>query len=74
MNEPLEGNFEGIGVQFNIMNDTLMVVGIIPGGPSERVGIKAGDRILVIDTTNVAGIGLTNDMVLRDFVAKKAQL
>jgi len=44
MNEPLEGNFEGIGVEFNILNDTLMVVNPVPGGPSERVGIFAGDR------------------------------
>jgi carboxyl-terminal processing protease len=72
--EPLEGNFEGIGVQFSILNDTLMVVGVIPGGPSERVGINAGDRILVIDTTNVAGIGLTNDMVFKRLRGKKGTI
>jgi carboxyl-terminal processing protease len=74
MTEPLEGNFEGIGVQFSILNDTLMVVGVIPGGPSERVGIMAGDRILVIDTTNVAGIGLTNDMVFKKLKGKKGTI
>ncbi|MCB8964038.1 MAG: S41 family peptidase [Bacteroidales bacterium] len=58
MNEPLEGNFEGIGVEFNIMNDTLMVVNPISGGPSERVGIVAGDRIIAIDGKNIASIGL----------------
>ncbi len=63
MNEPLEGNFEGIGVEFNILNDTLMVVNPIPGGPSERVGIIAGDRIIYVDGENVAGIGLKNSDV-----------
>lgn len=63
MNEPLEGNFEGIGVEFNILNDTLMVVNPIPGGPSERVGIMPGDRIIDIDGKNVAGIGLKNSDV-----------
>lgn len=65
MNEPLEGNFEGIGVEFNILNDTLMVVNPIPGGPSEQVGIMAGDRILDIDGKNVAGIGLKNSDVFK---------
>ncbi len=58
MNEPLEGNFEGIGVEFNILNDTLMVVNPISGGPSERVGIMAGDRIIAIDGKPITGIGL----------------
>lgn len=58
MNEPLEGNFEGIGVEFNILNDTLMVVNPISGGPSERVGIKAGDRIVAIDGKPITNIGL----------------
>ncbi len=57
-NEPLEGNFEGIGVEFNIMNDTLMVVNPLSGGPSERVGILAGDRIIAIDGKNITNIGL----------------
>ncbi len=65
MNEPLEGNFEGIGVEFNILNDTLMVVNPVPGGPSERVGIFAGDRIIIIDGKNVAGIGLKNSDVFK---------
>ncbi|HPD94556.1 MAG: S41 family peptidase [Bacteroidales bacterium] len=58
MNEPLEGNFDGIGVEFNIMNDTLMVVNPITGGPSERVGIIAGDRIIAIDGKPITNIGL----------------
>ena len=49
MNEPLVGKFEGIGVQFNIHNDTILVTMPIPGGPSEKLGIRAGDRIVVID-------------------------
>ncbi|MHC1705176.1 MAG: S41 family peptidase [Tenuifilaceae bacterium] len=65
MNEPLEGNFDGVGVEFNIMNDTLMVVNPIAGGPSERVGIIAGDRFVTIDGKNVAGIGLKNSDVFK---------
>lgn len=60
MNEPLQGNFEGIGVQFNILRDTIMVVMPVPGGPSEKVGIKAGDRIVKIDDEVVAGVGIKN--------------
>ncbi len=71
MNEPLEGNFEGIGIQFNIMNDTLMIVAVIPGGPSERVGLMAGDRIIYVDTANIAGVGLTNQMVQKKLRGKK---
>lgn len=63
MNEPLQGNFEGIGISFNILKDTLFVVTPIPGGPSEKVGILAGDRILMVDNENIAGIGLTNEDV-----------
>ena len=65
MNEPLEGNFDGVGVEFNIMNDTLMVVNPIVGGPSEKVGILAGDRFMNIDGTNIAGIGLKNTDVYK---------
>ncbi|MBN2263215.1 MAG: S41 family peptidase [Prolixibacteraceae bacterium] len=63
MNEPLQGSFDGIGISFNILRDTLMVVQTIPGGPSEKVGLQAGDRIMFIDNEPVAGIGLTNQMV-----------
>lgn len=71
MNEPLEGNFEGIGIQFSILEDTLMVVAVIPGGPSERVGLIAGDRIIYVDTTKIAGVGLTNQMVQKKLRGKK---
>jgi carboxyl-terminal processing protease len=63
MNEPLQGNFEGIGISFNILNDTLFVIAPITGGPSEKVGLRAGDRILKVDGKNIAGIGLTNEDV-----------
>ncbi|MBQ5776559.1 MAG: PDZ domain-containing protein, partial [Bacteroidaceae bacterium] len=58
LNEPLEGNFSGIGIQFNIDNDTLLVVQIIAGGPSERVGMQAGDRIIAVNDSVIAGVGL----------------
>lgn len=64
MNEPLQGNFEGIGVSFNILNDTIMVINVIPGGPSEKVGVLAGDKIIKIDGQIVAGIKITNKMVI----------
>ena len=65
MNEPLEGNFEGVGIEFNILNDTLMVVNPISGGPSESVGIMAGDRIIRVDDEHIAGTGLKNSDVMR---------
>lgn len=71
MNEPLEGEFEGIGISFNILYDTLYVISPISGGPSEKVGIQAGDRIIEIDGENVAGIGLTNSDVFSKLRGKK---
>lgn len=65
MNDPLEGNFDGIGVEFRIQNDTVMVVAPIAKGPSAKLGIKAGDRIIKVDTTDIAGIGITNDQVIK---------
>ena len=63
MNEPLQGNFEGIGITFNILKDTLLVSTTISGGPSEKVGLRAGDRIVEVDNKNIAGIGLKNSDV-----------
>lgn len=63
LNEPLQGNFEGIGVTFNILNDTIFVISPISGGPSEKVGVMAGDKIIKIDGVNVAGIKITNNDV-----------
>lgn len=62
-NEGLEGNFEGIGIQFNILKDTITVVSPIAGGPSEKLGIMAGDKIVSIEGENVAGVGITNNDV-----------
>ena len=64
-NEQLEGKFEGIGIQFNIFEDTLLVVAPIIGGPSEKLGIQAGDKIIKIEDENVAGIGLKNSDVMK---------
>lgn len=71
MNEPLQGNFEGVGISFNVFHDTLMVVGTVPGGPSEKVGIRSGDRIVSVDTKNIAGIGLKNTDVYDYLRGKK---
>lgn len=70
-NEPLDGNFEGIGVEFNIVNDTIMVVSAISGGPSADLGIQSGDRIIKADTTNLAGVKITNDQVVKNLRGKK---
>jgi carboxyl-terminal processing protease len=71
LNEPLEGNFEGIGVQFNIQEDTVMVVGIVHGGPSEKKGILPGDRIVKVNDTSIAGVKITNAMVMKKLKGKK---
>ncbi len=71
MQEPLDGNFEGIGISFNIMEDTIFVINTIAGGPSERVGLKAGDRIIRVDGVNKAGIGIKNSDVQKLLKGKK---
>lgn len=71
MNEPLIGNFEGVGIQFNILHDTLVVVSPIPGGPSEKVGIQAGDKIIEVDKESIAGVGLQNSDVQDKLRGKK---
>lgn len=71
MNEPLQGNFEGIGVQFNIQKDTIVIVTPLSGGPSEKVGIKAGDRIVKVNGELIAGTGVTNADVLKKLKGKK---
>jgi len=63
MNEPLQGSFEGIGVSFNILNDTILVVSAIVGGPSEKVGIAGGDKIITVNGENLAGIGIKDSGV-----------
>ncbi len=71
VNDLLMGNFEGIGVQFRIQNDTIMVVNTVSGGPSEKIGIRAGDRIVKVDGKNVAGIGIKDTDVLKKLKGKK---
>lgn len=63
INEPMEGSFDGIGVEFNLKDDTILVVAPISGGPSERVGILAGDKIVRVDGEVIAGTDLTNQKV-----------
>lgn len=63
--EPLEGSFDGIGVEFAIQRDTVMVVAAVEGGPSEALGIRAGDRILKADDKVLAGVSITNDGVMK---------
>ena len=63
MNEPLNGNFEGIGIQFNLLHDTIIIIEPIAGGPSEKVGLKAGDRILTINKEKVTGVAMSTSGV-----------
>lgn len=64
VNDELEGSFSGIGIQFSIMSDTITVIEAISGGPSEKIGILAGDRIVEVNDSVVAGTGITNEQVL----------
>lgn len=63
--EGLVGNFEGIGITFQILKDTLMVLEVIPSGPSEKVGLLAGDKIVAVNDTTIAGVKLTNELVVK---------
>ena len=65
MNEPLQGNFDGIGIQFNMMEDTLLVIQPVSGGPSEKMGIRAGDRIVYVNDTLIAGIKMSTEDIMR---------
>ena len=65
VNDPLLGSFEGIGVQFRIVDDTVAIVNTIKGGPSEKVGIMAGDRIVYVNDSLIAGVKIKNDSVMR---------
>lgn len=62
--EPLEGKFEGIGVQFNILEDTLLVIQPVSKGPSEKAGILAGDRIITVNDTTIAGVKMERDEIM----------
>ena len=65
LNEPLEGEFDGIGVVFNMATDTVIVLNVIPQGPSDRAGVKAGDRIIEIDDSLVAGRQIPQNRIVR---------
>lgn len=65
LNEPLQGNFSGIGITFNMSSDTLYVIQTVSGGPSERVGILAGDRIIAVNDTAIAGVKMKNSDVMK---------
>lgn len=65
LNEPLEGNFSGIGITFNMNKDTLYVIQTVSGGPSERVGILAGDRIISVNDTAIAGVKMKNSDIMK---------
>ncbi len=65
VNEPLEGNFSGIGVQFNMQNDTVIIITTIPNGPSALIGIQPGDRIIKVNDTVVAGVKMPSDAIVK---------
>ncbi len=71
VNDPLMGSFEGIGISFRIEKDSITVINTIPGGPSEKVGLMAGDRIVRIDDSLVAGTGITNNVAIKKLKGKK---
>ncbi len=71
VNNDLDGSFSGIGIQFSILNDTIMVVSVIPGGPSEKAGIVAGDRIIAVNDTSFTGKDVTNERVMKHLRGKK---
>ena len=65
VDEELSSSFSGIGVQFNILNDTVLIVAVISGGPSEKLGIQPGDRIVTVNDTSFVGKDITNEKVLK---------
>ena len=71
MNEPLQGSFEGIGVQFNMVEDTLLVIQPTLNGPSEKVGILAGDRIISVNDSAIAGVKMSKEDIMKRLRGKK---
>lgn len=65
LNEPLQGGFDGIGVQFNMVDDTLLVIQTVSKGPSEKVGIMAGDRIVSVNDTAIAGVKMKKELIMK---------
>lgn len=70
-NERMNGNFDGIGIQFNVTNDTLFVIQPISDGPSEKAGIRAGDRIIAVNDTAIAGVKMSTDVMMTKIRGKK---
>ena len=71
VNEDMEGNFEGVGIEFNLVNDTISVVSVISGGPSDKAGILAGDRIITINGEKSAGVKITNEDIIKKLRGKR---
>ncbi len=71
LEEPLQGEFSGIGIQFNLKQDTLYVIQTIPNGPSERVGMLPGDRIIYVNDTTIAGVKIKNTDIQKKLRGKK---
>ena len=71
LEEPLQGEFSGVGIQFNMNQDTLYVIQTVPGGPSERVGVLAGDRIITVNDTTIAGVKMRNSDIQKRLRGKK---
>jgi carboxyl-terminal processing protease len=65
MNEPLQGNFDGVGISFNMLTDTLYVMEVIAGGPSQKVGLMPGDKIIYVNDTLIAGVKMNNQDVIK---------
>lgn len=65
LNEPLEGNFEGIGIQFNMLEDTVVVIQTISKGPSEKAGLLPGDRLVTVDDTTIAGVKMSREDIMK---------
>lgn len=70
-NEPLEGEFDGIGVVFNAATDTVIVLNVVPNGPSEKAGVKAGDRIIYVNDTIIAGVKMPQTDIIKRLRGKR---
>ncbi|MBQ1219212.1 MAG: PDZ domain-containing protein, partial [Bacteroidales bacterium] len=70
----LEGNFGGIGVQFNVPNDTATIINVVPGGPSEKVGILSGDKIIKVDGKVVAGVKIDQDYLVKSLKGEEGTI
>lgn len=71
VNDDMDGNFEGVGIEFNVLNDTISVVSVISGGPSDKAGILPGDRIISIDDEKSSGVKITNENIIKKLRGKR---